>query len=214
MSVAAKQTFLMMGLMEPPPEMEGEFHDWYDGEHLPGRLAVPGFLTGHRLVCLEGWPRYVAMYDLESLDVLKSEPYLAIAGKNASPWARRIIGRVHGYSRNLMRQLYPGAGLFGAQGEPARVLLLRFKTPGEAAAQEILPGLEMLFGGRPETAQFRLFRAEVGDANYAAIVELRRPIEMATLDLARLGSAARTLEIINMYHPYFRRQSTPPSMAG
>jgi len=210
----ARQLSLMMGLMEPPPEMEGEFHDWYDGEHLPGRLAVPGFLTGNRLVCLEGWPRYVAMYDLDSLEVLKSATYLAIAGKNASPWSRRIIGRVHGYSRNLMRQIYPGEALFGSQGMPARVLLLRFRSPAADVAPEILPGLKALFDGRPETAQWRLFRAEIGDPNYAAIVELRRPVDVAALDLAKLGRAAGTLEIVNVYHPYFRRQSTPPSMAG
>ena len=27
---------------------EDEFHDWYDTEHIPERLAVPGFLNAER----------------------------------------------------------------------------------------------------------------------------------------------------------------------
>src|SRR5262249_24775050 len=157
---------LMMGLMEPPPEMEGEFHDWHDTEHLPGRLAVPGFLTGHRLVCLEGWPRYVMMYDLAGLEVLKSDAYQAISGKDPPAWSRRITSKVHGYTRNLMLQVYPGEAKFGDAGFPARVLMLRSKLPPEPAAADILPGVRALFDGRAETAQVRVFRAEIGDPNY------------------------------------------------
>lgn len=203
-------TGLMMGMMEPAPEMEGEFHDWYDLEHLPSRAAVPGFLTAHRFVCIEGWPRYVAMYDLESLDVLSSPAYQAITGKNTSPWSRRVVGMAHGYFRTLGVQIYPGKALLGDQGPSARVLVLRFNSPADATIPDILEGLKALFEGRPETAQLRLFRSEFGGLYYIGMVELRRPIRISEIDITKFGRAGKCLDLINVYLPYFRKGATPP----
>lgn len=203
-------TALMMGMMEPPPEMEHEFHDWYDQEHMPSRAEVPGFLTAHRLVCVEGWPRYVAMYDLESLDVLNSPAYQAITGKNVSPWSRRMVGMVHGYFRVLGVQVYPGSALMGEKGPSSRVLVMRFNTPAESAIPDILTGLRALFEGRPETVQVRLFRSEFGGLYYVGMVELRRPTSVAGIDVAQFGSAAKYLDLINVYVQYFRKGATPP----
>lgn len=203
-------TALMMGMMEPPPEIEGEFHDWYDFEHLPSRAQVPGFLTAHRFVCIEGWPRYVAWYDLESLDVLNTPAYQAISGKNTSPWSRRLVPMTHGYFRVLGIQTYPGGALFGEKGQSARVLVLRFNSPMESAIPDILAGLRALFEGRPETVQLRLFRSEFGGLCYVGMVELLRPVSVAGLDVAQFGKAARYLDLINVYLPYFRKGATPP----
>jgi hypothetical protein len=148
-------TALMMGLMEPPQEVEGEFHDWYDFEHMPSRAELPGFLTAHRMVCVEGWPRYVAMYDLESLAVLESPAYQAVTGKNVSLWSRRMVGMVHGYFRTLGVQTYPGNALMGDKGPSARVLVLRFNSPAERDITDILTGLRALFDDRPDTVQLR-----------------------------------------------------------
>ena len=52
--------------------MEEEFNAWYDTEHLPERLAIPGFRSARR------WVRggtYLATYELDSPEVLQS-PYL------------------------------------------------------------------------------------------------------------------------------------------
>ncbi len=45
------------------PERDAEFHAWYDGEHLPGIIALPGFLLGRRYICEGAPPRYLAWYD-------------------------------------------------------------------------------------------------------------------------------------------------------
>jgi hypothetical protein len=203
-------TALMMGMMEPPPDIEGEFHDWYDLEHLPSRKEVPGFLTGNRFVCIEGWPRYVAWYDLESLDVLNSPAYRAISGKNTSPWSRRLVPMTHGYFRVLGVQSYPGNALFGEKGPSARILVLRFNTPVVSAIPDILIGLQALFEGRPETVQFRLFRSEFGGLYYVAMIELQKPIDVNALDISQFGKAARYLDLTNVYLPYFRKGATPP----
>ena len=58
---------------------EDEFHDWYDLEHVPERQRVPGFGLCERWISVANPKQAVATYDLDSLAVLKSEPYLAIA---------------------------------------------------------------------------------------------------------------------------------------
>ena len=62
-----------------------EFHDWYDLEHIPERERVPGFGTCDRWISVANPKHAVASYELDSLDVLKSPPYLALAEDHLSP---------------------------------------------------------------------------------------------------------------------------------
>ena len=69
---------------------EDEFHDWYDLEHIPERQRVSGFGLCERWISVANPKQAVASYDLESLGVLKSPPYLAIAHENLSVWSKRV----------------------------------------------------------------------------------------------------------------------------
>ena len=84
---------LLLTLTEPPPAMEEEFNAWYDEEHLPERLAIPGFRCATRWVAdvPAGEGKYLATYELESAAVLQSAAYLA-RFRNQSPWSRRCCG--------------------------------------------------------------------------------------------------------------------------
>ena len=42
---------LLLSLTEPPAAMEKQFNAWYDDEHLPEPLAIPGFRSARRWVC-------------------------------------------------------------------------------------------------------------------------------------------------------------------
>ena len=74
-----------------PPELEGEFHAWYNTEHIPERLRIPGFVTGHRYAALEGTPRWLAVYGLESAAVLESPEYLKWLGPLQTAWTKRMV---------------------------------------------------------------------------------------------------------------------------
>ena len=68
------QIGFLLVLMQPPANVEEEFNAWYDSEHVPERLSVPGVLTAIRFSTVSAaTPRYLAMYDLESEEVLDSE---------------------------------------------------------------------------------------------------------------------------------------------
>lgn len=64
------------------PAREAEFNDWYTHEHLPERIAIPGFLRARRYVesltdpLLAGW-RYFTLYEVENAGVLHSPAYLS-----------------------------------------------------------------------------------------------------------------------------------------
>ncbi|NMH97732.1 DUF4286 family protein [Pseudonocardia acidicola] len=62
------------------PEQDAGFNDWYTHEHLPERIAVPGFLRARRYVAdLPGpaphWT-YLTLYETDTLATLSSPGYL------------------------------------------------------------------------------------------------------------------------------------------
>ena len=64
---------LLFACFDFTPAHEDEFHDWYDLEHIPERLRVPGFLNAERWIADENPKIAVATYDLESPGVLHSD---------------------------------------------------------------------------------------------------------------------------------------------
>jgi hypothetical protein len=102
------QRALLIAIMEPAPSMEEEFNDWYDLEHLPQMRAVPGIDTATRFVAVEGWPRYLAIYDLKDFAVLRSDHYRAMTGTHFTAWSRRNLARVKGWQRLTFIQASPG----------------------------------------------------------------------------------------------------------
>jgi hypothetical protein len=104
-------------MMEPPVEMEEEFNEWYDTERIPEREAVHGILwSAQRFAIYEGSPRYLALHDLESIEVLRSESYQRIGIDNLSPRSKRIIRSVQGFKRNVYEQTFPGTANISKEG--------------------------------------------------------------------------------------------------
>lgn len=99
------QKGLLLVMIDVDPEHEQEFNEWYENEHLPERSACKGFLTGRRFVALEGGPRYLALYDLDSPGALTSEEYMKIAPP--SEWTRSINGKIKNVVRNVYVELLP-----------------------------------------------------------------------------------------------------------
>ena len=201
----AKPKALLLVTMEPSAADEQEFQDWYDTEHVPERAAIPGFLTAQRYVCVQGWPRYVAFYDLAYHEVLNEPGYLAVSGDRFSPWSKRILARVTGLYRAEGIQIFPGDTITGAKGNASWLTLWRFRGTEPAQDDEIVAGLRQIYQGRQELLQFRLFRSSYDNAiDRVALVELRTPPQPRALDLNAFGTAARRIDIINSYTRYWR----------
>jgi len=54
-----------------------QFYQWHDKEHIPERLAIPGFRRGRRFIRPEYSPQWLTMYEADDLAVLTSAEYLA-----------------------------------------------------------------------------------------------------------------------------------------
>jgi hypothetical protein len=102
-------TGLLMVWSDIDPEYEEAYHRWYEEEHLAHLLAIPGFLSAGVYVALKGAPKHLALYELETPDVLRTAAFLD--GVRYRPSAQRVrasggtIGR--NYLINGYRQIFP-----------------------------------------------------------------------------------------------------------
>jgi hypothetical protein len=124
---------LLLMAFDFSPGHADEFHDWYDLEHIPERLSVPGFLNAERWIDEENPNIHVATYDLQSHDVLYSQPYFQVSGTNQSPWTKRVTSA----NRRLLRfegsQIVPGDV---TAPEGAGALLMAAITPRPGSEEE------------------------------------------------------------------------------
>jgi hypothetical protein len=180
---------------------EDEFHDWYDTEHLPERQRVPGFLVCERWVGADDRTLSVATYDLDTVAVLQSPAYLAVAGEHLSPWSKRIIGRVERLMRFEGDQILPGdrlpppaAGglLLNAIGI-APELDVEFN---EWYDKEHIPALSAV----PGVLCARRFRGTSGTRRYVALYHLAAP----EVQESAAWKAARQSDWTSRLQPHFR----------
>ena len=67
-----------------------EYETWYQSEHLPQRVSVPGFYCGRRFEALTPGPQFFTYYEVEDPTVLTSQEYLEVL-ENPTPATRRIM---------------------------------------------------------------------------------------------------------------------------
>lgn len=58
------------------PGQEPAYEAWYQGQHLPERVGIPGFVRGRRYRALGAGPTYFTYYETKSPSVLQSTAYL------------------------------------------------------------------------------------------------------------------------------------------
>ena len=64
-----------------------EFNKWYNEEHLPELLSVPGILSAARYEAVKGGPQYLACYELESVAVMQTP---AFTNRPRTPWGQKV----------------------------------------------------------------------------------------------------------------------------
>ncbi|KAI0327394.1 hypothetical protein GY45DRAFT_1133194 [Cubamyces sp. BRFM 1775] len=71
-----------------------EFNDWYDNEHVPLRIPIPGFQSWSRWAAADGQrPAYTAFYDLSTPDVVAQPAYAGLADTR-SEREKSILSRI------------------------------------------------------------------------------------------------------------------------
>lgn len=180
---------------------EDEFHDWYDLEHIPERQRVPGFGLTERWIGAHN-PKYsVATYDLESLSVLQSAAYKAIAHENLSVWSKRM-GRI---AKRLIRfdgeQILPGdadspRGAGGLLVNAMNVVPEHEAEFNEWYDHEHIPALSAV----PGVLSARRFRDLTGTHRYLALYHL----QSAEVAEGSAWKSAASSQWTDRLRPHFR----------
>ena len=103
-----KGTGLLMVWCEVPDDVEDEFNRWYNEEHIEERLSIPGILSAARYEAVVSGPKHLAVYELESSDVMTSEAYRKVRS-NPTEWSKRMSPEYSAttYVRNVYEMIHP-----------------------------------------------------------------------------------------------------------
>ena len=176
-----KGTGLLMVWADVPANKEDEFNRWYNEEHLPERMAIPGFLSGARYEAVKGGPKHLAYYELESAAVLETPAYKKVQA-NPTEWTKRsgpgTIATT--FIRNVYSMIHPQALTPTIAGAPmAPVLQIGRMDVPPAVDREFndwyntiyVPNYEKV----PGVIRGRRYRAVEGTPTYLTLYEFEHP---------------------------------------
>lgn len=82
-----------------PRDDDVAFNEWYVREHMPERVALPGFNRGRRYHAIGPGRRYLAFYETDA-EALSSEPYLKLV-RGFDLRSRQFVPRFESASRTI-----------------------------------------------------------------------------------------------------------------
>jgi len=118
-----------------------EFTDWYDNEHVPNRLATPGFGAVARFRATDGMkPEWLATYQIKP-GTLDTPAYKAL-WENASERERRIMSSVSTLDRRVYTQVSDAwaEGVSQQEGAPPVLLAVSMSVP-----DAVVPDMEAYY---------------------------------------------------------------------
>ena len=84
-----KGSGLLMVWADVPPDKEKEFNRWYNEEHIPERLSIPGVLNAARYVAVRGGPKHLACYELSEPEAYFTDIWQNFLN-NPTAWSKRM----------------------------------------------------------------------------------------------------------------------------
>ncbi|MBC7781910.1 MAG: hypothetical protein H7125_17590 [Proteobacteria bacterium] len=93
---------ILFSEMTPQPAWDAEFNAWYDTEHIPLRMACPGFVSAQRYRATAS-ASYLAVYEMGAPGDLQTPEYSKVKGE-PSALTRRMLGGVAGFTRYICRE--------------------------------------------------------------------------------------------------------------
>jgi hypothetical protein len=170
-----KGTGLLMVWVDVPADKEDEFNRWYNEEHIPELMAIPGVLNAARYEAVKSGPKHLACYELESPAVVDSDAWTK---RKPSQWAQRVGPRVIGSNliNNVYEMVHPKELTAGiAQADMAPALQIGRMDPAPAHEAEwnqwysgvYVPNYEKV----PGCIRGRRWKCVRGTPSYAVVYE-------------------------------------------
>lgn len=179
-------------------DAESEFLNWHVHEHIPERVALPGFQRGRRYVAVDGHPKFFNFYEANHIGDFASKDYQSSLN-SPSDWTSAVVRNFSDTSRTVcevVRSLGQGEGVFvetiqlskAETGKDLLAELVAGTLPAIANMHGVV-GVHLLKGqgnvGRQATAETKLRNGPDANADIILLLELTN-IEM--LDLLRTDS--------------------------
>ena len=98
-----KGTGLLLVWADMSADKEDDFNRWYNEEHIPELLSVPGVLNAARYEAVKSGPKHLACYELESPAVVDSD---AFKNRPRTEWGTRVSPNVN-YMSNVYQMIRP-----------------------------------------------------------------------------------------------------------
>ena len=87
-----------------PDHIVDEYNEWYDKEHLPRLVTVPGVLRARRYAAVAGSPRYLTAYELTDKDAFESPEGLKA---RKTPWTEKMRSLFQNTRRSMCKLILP-----------------------------------------------------------------------------------------------------------
>ena len=81
---------LLMTFTEVAPELEADFNEWYNREHLDERINIPGFRRARRYEGIDAEIKYFTTYEALASNNIASPAYLDVL-EEQTEWSQRIM---------------------------------------------------------------------------------------------------------------------------
>jgi len=187
---------------------ERDYNEWYNREHIDDRVSLPGFHRGRRYAAVRGTPRYLAIYECDTVAILGTPNYLQTLD-HQTPWSQRVMARFIHFKRLTLR-----VQLDQTHGVGAALATVRFvpdprrrKALVEFLSAQIVPKLiarPAVLGAAVGENDLEVMHAPLQDKSMdhprADESEWVALIEGA--DVAAVGTAARSLFTTSRLRPF------------
>jgi len=120
------------------PEGLDTFYEWHHREHMPERLAIPGFQRGRRYRRVAGdGQEWFNLYEVDTFDVLVGPDYLARLNA-PTPWTRQAVAHFRNVTRGLCR--VAGSAGIGQGGTMATLRIVAAEGAGDTLRHHLVHG--------------------------------------------------------------------------
>lgn len=94
---------ILFSEMKPDAAWTDRFNNWYDFEHIPLRMAVPGFCSAQRYKAKDS-DAYLAIYEMRTIEALTTPAYQKVK-EHPSEETKWMLENVENFTRYTCRQL-------------------------------------------------------------------------------------------------------------
>jgi hypothetical protein len=120
---------ILFSEMRPDPSWEERFNTWYDTDHIPVRLAIDGFDGAQRYHAVDD-ENYLVVYDMASLDVLKTPEYNTVKN-DPTDETKWMLANVSNFTRYLGTEVAREGRIDDETIQAPLIFVAQFDVPSE-----------------------------------------------------------------------------------